>query len=74
MKNHENYPVNEWNNDATRLGNETVWPWDVVIPRPSRTRDTLEDSLDEVTVMTQAESDYSQVLEREPQHDPIATA
>ena len=74
MKNSENYPVNEWNNDASGLGNETAWPWGVVMPRSSGTREPAENSLDEITVMTQAEPDHSGFFEREPQHDSVATA
>ena len=74
MKTSENYPVNEWNTDTARLGYETVWPWDVVVPRSSGTRETGESSMNEGTVMTQVEFDHSRFLQRESQRDSIASA
>ncbi len=40
MKNYENCPVNEWNSDGIQMSAETYWPWDVVVPRSSGTRES----------------------------------
>ena len=40
MKNYENCPVNEWNSGGIQVGSETYWPWDVVVPRSSGSKET----------------------------------
>ncbi len=74
MKNYENCPVNEWNAAATRLGYETVLPWDVVRPKSSGSKETVtEDLLDEKLALTQIDNDSSGVTKRGLQHESIAT-
>lgn len=66
MKNYENCPVNEWNSDATRLGYETAWPWDVVVPKSIKT--AADNSVVEKSAVARVGNETSEAARRAPQH------
>lgn len=74
MKNYENCPVNEWNAEATRLSHETTWPWDVVVPRSSGSKEiAAENGSEKSSVVTQIDNDSSGTAWRGLKQNSIAT-
>ena len=74
MKNYENCPVNEWNADATRLSDETAWPWDVVVPRSTASKQiAAKNGSEESSAVTQIDNDSSGAAWRGLQQNSIAT-
>ena len=74
MKNYENCPVNEWNADATRLSDETAWPWDVAVPRSTASNEiAAKNGSEELSAVTQIDHDSSGAAWRGLQQNSIAT-
>lgn len=74
MKNYENCPVNEWNAEATRLSDESAWPWDVVVPRSSGSKEiAAENGSEESSAVAQIDNDSSGTTWRDLKQNSIAT-
>lgn len=73
MKNYENCPVNEWNAEATRLSDETAWPWDVVVPRSSGCKEiAAENGSEKSSAVAQIDIDSSGTAWRSLKQNSIA--